>query len=362
MITALRTLYRGDNAWDILATCRKILVGSVVAVVICLLAIFLRGFNLGIEFEGGSVWEVPATQGVTTDDIADAAAGAGLPDARVQKITGGEDIFRVRGELTDQAEDQSAPAGSEGVAVAITAELAEAASVDASEVSNRTVSPSFGDEVAGKARRALVVFFVLIALYLWMRFEWKMSVGALVAVTHDIVITVGFYALFQIEVTPATVVAFLTIMGYSLYDTIVVFDRVRDNQKALSTKSRVTYDSLANVSLNQVLMRSLNTSLTSVLPVVSLLVVGSVLMGASTLQEFGVALLVGLLVGAFSSIVVAMPVVVALKRREAHWAEVARAVEQVSTHESIGAATNALAAEHYSRNQAPRPRKKGRRR
>ena len=356
-MNALRTLYYGENSWNFLAASKKIIIGSAIAVVVCLIAIAARGLNLGIEFEGGSVFEVPASEGLTTDDMEAAASRAGLPDARVQKITGGDDIFRVRAELPSETGSE---ATSESLFVATT--LADAASVDVSEVSNRLVSPSFGDEVAGKARRALVVFFILIALYLWARFEWKMALGALVAVTHDIALTVGLYAVFQFEVTPATVVAFLTIMGYSLYDTIVVFDRVKRNERSLSAKSRITYNSLANVSLNQVVMRSINTTITSVLPVLSLLVVGSLVLGATTLQEFGIALLIGLLVGTYSSLFIAMPLVAALKSREFHWVEVAIAVEKSGAHENMGAASTALAAEHYSRNQPPRPRKQGRRR
>ena len=350
-MNALRTLYRGENSWNFLGVTKRVALASGVAVVICLIAIFGRGLNLGIEFEGGAVWEVPAAEGVTTDDLAEAAGDAGIADARVQKITGGDDIFRVRAEL-----------GSGADPLEVAAELAAAGSVDVAQVSNRTVSPSFGDEVAGKARRALVVFFIIIALYLWARFEWKMAVGALAAVAHDIVITVGIYALFQFEVTPATVVAFLTIMGYSLYDTIVVFDRVKDNERSLSAKSRVTYESLTNVSLNQVVMRSINTTITSVLPVLSLLVVGSVLLGATTLQEFAIALLIGLLVGSYSSLFIAMPLVAGLKGREAHWTELRRAAQALGSHESLDSATSALAADQYSRTQAPRPRKQGRRR
>ena len=185
----------------------------------------------------------------------------------------------------------------------------------------------FGDQVAGKARRALAVFLILIALYLTLRFEWRMALGALVALFHDLAITVGVYAIFQIEVTPATVVAFLTIMGYSLYDTIVVFDRASENKKSLSAKSRITYRNLANVSLNQVIMRSINTTITSVLPVVSLLVVGSLIMGATSLQEFAIALLVGLIAGAYSSLFVAMPIVAVLKEREPHWVAMQEAAD-----------------------------------
>ncbi|WP_419945237.1 protein translocase subunit SecF [Candidatus Poriferisodalis sp.] len=370
MISALRTFYRGGNAWDILGVSRRVLIGSALAVLICVVALLVRGLNLGIEFEGGSVWEIPIpasaqdsaeedadtatgplADGPMTDDIAAAAAAVGVPDARVQlvTVTGSEDIFRVRALLEPDVS-----------AVDVNAALAEAAGVDIESLSTRQVSPSFGDEVAGKARRALVVFFVLIALYLWLRFEWKMSVGALIAVGHDIVLTVGAYALFGFEVTPATVVAFLTIMGYSLYDTIVVFDRVKSNERSLPARSHFTYAALANVSLNQVLTRSVNTSVTSVLPVVSLLVVGAGFLGAGTLAEFATALLIGLLVGSYSSIFVAMPTVAWLKGYEPGWAAAQAAADAAGRHDSMEAATQALAAESYTRSASPRPRKRRR--
>lgn len=348
---SLKAMYRGENSWDFLGVSRRVLAGSAIVVLVCVAAIFVRGLNLGIEFEGGGVWEVPALSQVTTDDLHDAASDAGMGDARVQRITGGEDIFRVRGELTPDASAES-----------VVSKLAEAARVDAETISTRAVSPSFGDEVAGKARRALIVFLILIALYLTLRFEWKMALGALVAVAHDIAFTVGIYAIFQFEISPATVVAFLTIMGYSLYDTIVVFDRVKDNERSLSAKSRMTYPDLANVSLNQVIMRSVNTSITSVLPVLSLLVVGSLFLGATSLQEFAIALLVGLIIGSYSSLFVAMPVVSELKSRESHWAEQARSAGVLGQSNAIEDAAAVLAADRYDRSSPPRPRKKGRKR
>ena len=345
MSFSIKRMYQGNTSWDFLGVSRRVLVCSAVAVIICVAALLVRGLNLGIEFEGGGVWESPASEVITTDTIDNAMSNVGMDDARIQRITGGDDIFRVRGEL---------PSGE--TAESIGSALAQAAQVDPESVSARTVSPSFGDQVAGKARRALVVFFILIALYLTLRFEWKMALGALLAVAHDIVLTVGIYALFQFEISPATVVAFLTIMGYSLYDTIVVFDRVKDNERSLSLKARMTYSDLANVSLNQVIMRSINTTITSVLPVVSLLVVGSLFMGATSLQEFAIALLIGLLVGSYSSLFVAMPTVAKLKQREPHWAEQDRSAEVLSASNSIESAAR------YDRSSPPRPRKKGRKR
>jgi preprotein translocase subunit SecF len=351
VIKLLRLMYRGDNKWDFMSACRRVAIGSAAVVLVCLIAIVARGLNLGIEFEGGSVWEIPAKASVELETIENAALDAGLTDSRVQKITGGEDIFRVRAGSTLIEKENS-----------IVSTLAAAASVDAESISTRAVSASFGDQVAGKARRALAVFLILIALYLTLRFEWRMALGALVALFHDLAITVGVYAIFQIEVTPATVVAFLTIMGYSLYDTIVVFDRASENKKSLSAKSRITYRNLANVSLNQVIMRSINTTITSVLPVISLLVVGSLIMGATSLQEFAIALLVGLIAGAYSSLFVAMPIVAVLKEREPHWVAMQEAADVRGTEDTSSEAAALLAAGQYKRNVSPRPRKIGKKR
>ena len=180
----------------------------------------------------------------------------------------------------------------------------------------KSVGPTWGDKVSSKALQALVVFFIVIALYLTFRFEWRMALAAILAVIHDIIITVGVYAITQFEVVPATVVAFLTILGYSLYDTVVVFDKVRDNQARIGTERGDTYSAMVNRSLNQVLMRSINTSLVAVLPVASLLFVGTYMFGGLVLRDFALALFVGLTVGAYSSIFVATPVLAWLKERE----------------------------------------------
>jgi len=187
------------------------------------------------------------------------------------------------------------------------------------DVSLNAVGPSWGDEITRKAVRALVVFLILIALYLTIRLEWRMAIAALAAVAHDVVITVGIYSVFQWEVTPATVIAVLTILGFSLYDTIVVFDKVQENVKRYGPSGKLTIGDIVNLAMNQVLMRSLNTSVAAVLPVLSLLVVGSWMMGAVALEEFAVALFVGIVVGAYSSIFVATPIVEILKRREPRW-------------------------------------------
>jgi preprotein translocase subunit SecF len=194
--------------------------------------------------------------------------------------------------------------------------LATYAGVEVEDVSISTVGPTWGETISRKARQALVIFFLILAVYLSFRFEWKMAAASIIAVVHDILISVGVYAILQFEVSPATVTAFLTILGFSLYDTVVVFDKVVENQKALTATGRSTYSEMVNRSLNAVLMRSLSTTLVALLPVLSLLIVGSFIMGATALEEFALALSVGLFVGSYSSIFVAAPLVAWWKERE----------------------------------------------
>ena len=298
----LRTLYRGEHSFDFPAMWKKGLAVSIALVIISVAALGIRGLNLGIEFEGGTSWEVEAPR-ASVADARDALSGTDAESGKIQTV--GTDSIRVRADVDDSAD-----------VLDITARLADFAGVEATDVSVTTVGPSWGDQITGKARHALLWFFVIVAGYIAIRLEWKMAIGALVAVAHDILISVGVYAVFQFEVTPATVIAFLTIMGYSLYDTIVVYDKVREVGGRLTVTGRYTYTEMMNLSLNQVLMRSINTSITSVLPVLSMLVIGSFFLGALTLQEFAIALLIGILVGTYSSIFVASSLVAYMKERE----------------------------------------------
>ena len=336
-------------------------IGAVVSLVLLLVsggALVFRGLNLGIDFEGGTAWEVQAPD-VTVADARDVLTPLGAGNAKIQLIGG--DNLRVQADPDSEA----------GV-TEVTEALAELAGADPTDVGVSTVGPTWGDEILSKAQRALVVFFVIIAAYMAIRLEWKMAVGGLAAVVHDIIITVGFYAVFQLEVTPATVIAFLTIMGYSLYDTIVVFDKAQDNAAKPALAQRMAYTDLMSLSLNQVLMRSLNATITSLLPVLSLLFVGSFVLGAVTLQEFAVALAVGLTIGAYSSIFVAVPVVVWLKEREPQQQSLRqrletqagrRSAEPVAASTGTEARTSAGTAPQLSgRAIPPRPRKKGKRR
>ena len=305
-------LYHGETSFRFVAPRRRWFLLSGLVIAAGLLSLLTQGLNYGIEFTGGTSWEVRAP-GVSVAEARDALRPAGLADARIQ--VQGSDLLRVQA-------DQRSPSEQTRVSTV----LARLAGVEPGQVSVNDVGPSWGGDVTRKARNALAVFFVLIAAYISMRFEWKMAVAALAAVVHDILVTVGVYSISRFEVTPATVVAFLTILGYSLYDTIVVFDKVEENTRALSSSGRMTYSEAVDLSMNQVLMRSLNTSLVAILPILSILLIGAGLMGATTLNDFGLALLVGLLTGAYSSIFIAAPILAVLKERESRYAQLRQRV------------------------------------
>ena len=282
-----------------------ILSGTVI--LIALVAMFTRGLNLGIDFEGGTSWQVPVRgKSASVSDVRDVIRPLGLGDAKVLVLEGdsGRSVRVQSKDINPAAEDK------------VTDALAQYGGVERTEVSVDTVGPTFGDQVRNNAIKALVVFFLVVAAYLAIRFEWKMAGAAIVAVVHDIIVTVGVYALTGFEVTPATVVAFLTILGFSLYDTVVVFDKIKENEATIGTVRGDSYSKMVNRSMNQVLMRSLSTSFVAVLPVASLLFVGAGLFGALALRDFALALFVGLITGAYSSIFVATPLLAWWKERE----------------------------------------------
>jgi preprotein translocase subunit SecF len=308
-------LYNGETRVEFVGRWRRWFLLSGLVILIGLVSLFTRGLNLGIEFEGGVSWQVPVGES-DVDSMRGAVEDAGVEAPTVQTVgTGDSQRLRVKAEL-----------GEDDDPAAVTAAIAEEAGVEIGEVTQQTVSKSWGDQITSKAQRALVIFLVLVSLYITIRFEWKMALATLVALVHDILVTVGVYSLFGFEVTPATVIAILTILGYSIYDGIVVFDRVDENAKVLAITGSSTYSVMVNDSLNQVLMRTLNTSITALLPILSLLVLGSLVLGATTLQEFALALFVGLASGAYSSIFIASPTLALLKEREERWAQVAERV------------------------------------
>ena len=300
-------LYHGETNFDFFGR-RRIGFGiSLLLIVVTLVSLFTRGLNLGIDFEGGVAWQVQVTSSMNVDGALTVLEEQGIEtsNAKIQTLKSGS-TESVRIQVGDQPND---------VRLSVQQALATKAGLDVNEVSVSSVSSSWGRSITEKAVRALVVFLVLVAAYIAWRFEWRMAVAAIVAMLHDVLISVGVYSVLGFEVTPATVVAFLTILGFSLYDTIVVFDKVKDNLVRFSA-ARVSMGDIANVSMNQVLMRSLNTSIAAVLPVLSLLVLGSGVFGAVALREFAIALLVGLITGSYSSIYVATPLLAIFKERE----------------------------------------------
>src|SRR3954470_1866413 len=310
-------LYNGDTDISFIPRWRLWFAISGVVIAIGVVALFGRGLNLGIEFEGGVSWQVPVGSS-SVDSMRGAVEKAGLPDATVQTVgTGNGERLRIKAEL-----------GEGDDADVIAKAIADEAGVKVGDVAQQTVSKSWGDQITKKAQRALIIFLVLVSLYIAFRFEWKMALATLIALLHDILVTVGIYSVFKFEVTPATVIAILTILGYSIYDGIVVFDRVDENAKALGVSGNETYSDMVNDSMNQVLMRTLNTSITALLPIVSLLVLGSMILGATTLQEFALALFIGLASGAYSSIFIASPSLALLKEREERWQSVRTRLEK----------------------------------
>lgn len=305
--TSLRhRLYHGETTFDFIGKKRWGFYLSGALLLITLVSLLVQGLNLGLDFEGGVAWEFPRN-GATTAQVNDVLGKFGVErGAKVQVLSRGSDQrFRVQvGPQSNEKQQQVQQA------------FADLVKVKRDDVGLNSVSATWGSEITRKAVRALIIFFVLITVYISLRFEWKMAIAALVAMVHDVGISVGIYSVFRFEVTPATVIAFLTILGYSLYDTIVVFDKVHENTRRLSASGKATYSDIVNLSMNQVLMRSLNTSLAAILPVVSLLVVGSWILGAVALQEFALALFVGLITGSYSSIFIATPILAMLKERE----------------------------------------------
>ena len=309
-------LYHGETNWDFVGRFRLWLLISAAVMALGLVSFGTRGLNLGIDFEGGVVWEVPAGD-ATVDDAQAVAEAAGLKGITVQTLEADGNV-RLRVEAESAKVDK---------ANEVSTKLAEITKSNADDVSLTSVGPSWGREISDKALRALIFFLIAITLYITFRFELRMAIPTLVALVHDVLITIGVYSIAGFEVTPATVVALLTILGFSIYDGIVVFDKVDENTPLVGTKEGLTYSAMVNKSLNQVLMRSLNTSITALLPVASLLLLGSFVLGATTLEEFALALLIGLFAGAYSSIFIASPMLAWLKERLPQYRSVRQKLE-----------------------------------
>jgi SecD/SecF fusion protein len=297
---------------DFMGNRRIMFAVSAVLIVISIAALGIRGLKFGVEFTGGTVINVVNAKNVTIEDMRKAFTEAGIPNAQVQESTiNSVRGFIVRTEVTDPK-----------VANADTAKVAVITKIPSGEFQVTTIGPGWGKNVTNKALLALAVSILAILLYVSLRFEYKMSVTAVVALVHDILITLGIYALVGWEISPNVIAALLAILGYSLYDTIVVFHRIKENSQGLVKQSFMT---MANTSINEVLVRSLNTTFVSLIPVVVLL-----FFGGSTLKDYALALTIGLTVGAYSSIGVASPLFAMWKEREPKYAALAKKFAKAS--------------------------------
>ncbi len=291
---------------DFIGRARTWFILSGILLVVSIASLGFRQINAGLEFRGGTAFQVAATKSVSVSDVRAAVARAGVEQETIQEI--GTRGFLVQTRHLESSVQEKA-----------VEEIAKTTGADEEDVNVTDVGPKWGAQITNKAIRALIIFLILVTVVLAIRLEPKMAAAGLVALVHDIVATAGVYSLTGFEVTPATVIALLTILGYSLYDTVVIFDRVKDRTASLSASGRITYSQAANAALNEVLLRSINTTVVSLLPVGSLLFVGSFLLGAQTLRELALALFVGLALGAYSSVFVATPILALWKEREDRW-------------------------------------------
>ena len=313
-------LYRGETSFDFVGRRRWWYLISAVVIVGGLVSLGTRGLNLGIDFKGGTSWQVPA-HGVSIATATDTVHSAGVTPSVVQVVGVGANAHLLVEADLKKLSVAERTADEQRVAQAL-ADVTHS-SVQQAEQNITDVGPTWGSDITHKAIVAVIVFFIVVVIYISLRFEWKMAIAALVAVLHDLLVVAGVYSLSGLQVTPDTVVAVLTILGYSLYDTVVVFDRVRENTRGnFGVSGRMTYEDVVNLSMNQTLARSINTSLVAILPVLSVLVIGAQVLGATTLQYFGFALVIGLVSGAYSSIFIASPILAQMKEREPRYATI----------------------------------------
>jgi preprotein translocase subunit SecF len=300
-------LYSGERSFDFVGR-RKIwyTIGAVLVILSVLLPIVRGGFNFGIEFRGGSEFRLTNSQQLSLD-LAEQAIHSVVPEVVVVTTEVGVSDIRIQTEQLEDVESEAARLA-----------LAEAYQVDGSAVASSFIGPNWGADVTRQALTGLIVFLILVSLLMAFYFRsWKMSAAALIALAHDLILTIGVYAGVGFEITPAAVIGFLTILSYSLYDTVVVFDKVRENTLDVEFSETRTFAEMVNLAVNQTLVRSINTSIVAVLPVASILFVGATLLGAGTLRDIALALFVGTIVGTYSSIFLAAPVYVHLRENEA---------------------------------------------
>ncbi|HEY0169219.1 MAG TPA: protein translocase subunit SecF [Jatrophihabitans sp.] len=349
-MSILTRLYRGETNFNFIGTRKRWYFASLVLLIICVLSMAVRGFNVGIDFKGGTQFQIKASNtSLTTQQVERALEETGHPsESAAQEVGSGATrqivIKTAELSLAEQSETQR--------------ELARTLGVDPKNgISVDSVSSSWGSEITKKAIQGLLVFLVVVFAYIALRFEVRMAMGAMVALLHDLVVAAGIYSLVGFELTPSTIVGLLTILGFSLYDTVVVFDKVAENTRDLLSTGRETYATAANRAVNQTLMRSVNTSVISLLPVGGLLFVGAGMLGVGTIKDLALILFIGLTVGMYSSLFLATPVVVDLVERDPQHRALAKRVQAKRASARVAAEEPAVvgAAAPAIRRGAPAP-------
>lgn len=350
-------LYRGEKSFDIIGNRRRFYALSGLVILVSAIALGTQGLHLGIEFKGGSQFSFTA-KNATVLEGQKAVTDSGITSETIVQKIGSNKIQITTKSLTNAEND------------AVESAIAKDFGISGSDINVMSIGPSWGKDITHKAIEALIGFLIVVMLYLGLAFEPKMAQAAIVAVLHDVFITVGVYALVGFDVTPATVIGFLTILGYSLYDTVVVFDKVRENTRSITSTGKYTYSQAANLAVNQTLVRSFNTSLIALLPVASILFVGAGLLGAGTLKDLSLALFIGLATGTYSSIFIATPILATLREREPAMKALAKRVAQRgAAHENEpvqikgdAEAANIVTSTHSKENRQRGPRNQPKRR
>ena len=347
-------LYSGEVSINIVGKAKRWYALSGLLIVISFAALVFQGLHLGIEFKGGASYTVTKT-GITLEGAEAAVKEVNIPGEPIIQTIGTNKVRIQTGSLSN-AESE-----------ALQSALASKYGVDLNSIDTQIIGPSWGKEITRKALYGLIGFIIVVMLYLAMAFEPKMAIAAIVAVIHDVFITVGIYALVGFDVTPSTVIGFLTTLGYSLYDTVVVFDKIRENTKSITATAKSTFSEAANLGVNQTLVRSFNTSLIALLPVGAILFVGAGLLGAGTLKDLSLALFIGLATGTYSSIFIAPPILASLREREPAMRALAKRVAARSsgsasiTTEVATATANPSSARFTERGPRNQPKRKRRR-
>ncbi|MEP7020919.1 MAG: protein translocase subunit SecF [Pseudonocardiales bacterium] len=331
--SVVRRLYRGETRINFIGSRRRWYLASLILIIICLLSFVFRGFNYGVEFSGGTQFQIPV-QGtsITTGQSETAFTEAGVAvEGSPQEVGSGSTRQIVVKTKTLSSQKQGE----------LKAKIAQRLGISVEKISVKAVSSSWGHNITVKAIEGLIVFLIVVTIYISIRYQWRMAAAGMVALLHDLIIAAGIYSIVGFEVTPSTVVGLLTILGFSLYDTVVVFDKVAENTKDITAGSRTTYSEAANLAVNQTLMRSINTSLIALLPVAGLLFVGAGILGVGTIKDLALILFVGLASGAYSSLFLATPVVVELTEREPQYKALTKRVIAKRSSEKVKVAAAA---------------------